>query len=149
MKNNNLITTILLFIVVGALAFFGGMKYQESKSPFTRGGNQFFQRTQRAMNGQQGGQMRFRNGFGGGTIGKILSIDASSVTVQLPDGSSKIVNISNTTTFAKTATASKEELKTGENILAIGEANSDGTITATRIQLNPPMMNRPSISPTQ
>lgn len=145
MKNNT-VTIILVAIVVGALGFFGGMKYQESKSPF--GGNGTFR--QRGLQGATGnrlqnGQFRARNGFGGGTVGKILSMDADSITVQLMDGSSKIVNISDKTTIAKTATASKSELKTGESILAIGAANTDGSITAERIQLNPPqLMNRPA-----
>lgn len=152
MKNNNLITTILLVIVVGALAFFGGMKYQQSQQAANfRNGGQFALRGQNGMmnNSQRTGTQRMRNGFGGGTIGEILSIDADSVTVKLPDGSSKIVNFTNSTTISKTATATKTDLKTGENIMAIGETNADGSITATRIQLNPQQINRPSISPAQ
>jgi preprotein translocase subunit YajC len=151
MKNNNLITAILLAIVVGALSFFGGMKYQQSQTVNFRNNGQFNFRGQTGMmgNAQRTGTQRMRNGFGGGTIGEILSIDANSISVKLPDGSSKIVNMSTTTTIAKTATATKSELKTGENIMAFGEVNSDGSITATRIQLNPPQMNRPSISPAQ
>ena len=148
MKNNTL-TIILVAIVVGALGFFGGMKYQESKSPFGANGT-FRQRGLQGTPGnrQQNGQLRARTGFGGGTAGKILSMDADSITVQLMDGSSKIVNISDKTTIAKTATASKSELKTGESILAIGAANADGSISAERIQLNPPQMMNRSATPS-
>lgn len=153
MKNNTL-TIVLICIIVAIAAFFGGMKYQQSKSPFGMGAGQFRQRgAQGAMNAGQNGQFRARNGgFGGGTIGKILSIDAETITVQLMDGSSKIVNLSNTTTISKTATASKSDLKVGDTVAAIGAPNADGSVNADRVQLNPPQMNRqstPSAAPTQ
>lgn len=147
MKNNNTVMTILIAIIVGAAAFFGGMKYQQSKTVAGAGGRQFGQRGQAGAlnNGQRaggGGQAR-RGGFGGGTIGKILSMDADSITLQLMDGSSKIVNVSSATTISKTAPATKTELKTGDTVAAIGTTNADGSVTAERIQLNPPqMMNR-------
>src|SRR5579864_6226788 len=98
MKNNVLVTVIAV-IVVGAAAFFGGMQYQKSQAVSNNG-----QYTQGMMGGQNGqGRGRSgRRGFGGATVGTIVSQDANSITVQLQDGSSKIVNISGSTKFSKT-----------------------------------------------
>jgi hypothetical protein len=140
MKKNNYGVTILVAIVVAAAAFFGGMKYQETKAVASSQGGQFY--TQ-GMKGGQGGQTIRQGGQksgmmgGGATIGEILNVDGTSVTVKLSDGSSKIVNLSEKTTISKTATAAATELKAGEKIAAFGESNSDGSITAQNIQLNP------------
>jgi hypothetical protein len=144
MKNNNLVVLVVVAVIVGAAAFFGGMKYQASKTVPANGFANFAQgngfRTgangQRLRNGN-------RNGFGGATTGEIVSMDATSITVKLQDGSSKIINLSNATTYSKTDTASKSDLKTGERIAAFGTANSDGSISAQNIQLNPMFSNGP------
>jgi len=85
-------------------------------------------------NGQRNGGLR---GFGGGTIGQVLSKDANSITVKLPDGSTKIVFFSGTTTIDKTAQGTSGDLKTGETVAVNGSANSDGSITAQRITVRP------------
>jgi hypothetical protein len=76
-------------------------------------------------------------GAGGANVGEIVSMDANSVTIKLQDGSSKIINLSSSTTYSKTDTASKTDLKTGDRIAAFGTPNSDGSITAQNIQVNP------------
>ncbi len=127
MKNTWLIT-IIAVLIVGAIAFYGGMKYQQMQ----RGNRQF-------VRGQ------FGQGFGSGTngmgsrpvSGKIMSADGKSITVQLSDGSSKIVLISDTTKIIKAATASAKDLKADEQVFVVGTTNSDGSVTATNIQLNP------------
>jgi len=149
MKNTNVVTILIIAVVVSAASFFSGIQYQKSQSSnFTNG--QFGQGGQ----GQRGnGQQRTggaRGGFGGANVGEIVSLDANSITLKLQDGSSKIINLSDKTTISKTDTASKSDLKTGERIAAIGTANSDGSIDAQNIQLNPLFrtgQNRPS--PTQ
>lgn len=140
MKNNSVLITIVVAVVVGAAAFFGGMQYQRTMvagstlaGGYNPGGTMMGQR----------GSGRF-GGAGGGrpVTGKIISQDASSITVQLIDGSSKIVNISGSTTFSKTSTASASDLKTGDTVAAFGTVNSDGSITAQNVQLNPMFMMR-------
>lgn len=133
---NNLVLPIVVAVVVGAVAFFGGMKYQESKAPINNASAQGA--------GGQRGQGRFGGGAGGQggaggrpVVGEILSEDSGSITVKLMDGSSKIVNLSDSTTYSKTDTASKSDLKTGQRVAAFGTANSDGSITAQNVQLNP------------
>lgn len=127
--------SVVALVIVGALAFFGGMKYQESKST----GRQFAD----GVNSRQGGQIG-QGRFGGGNAngnrpvtGEILSVDDKSITVKLQDGSSKIVLLSDKTMINKATEASKSDLKVGGRVLATGTSNSDGSITAQNIQLNP------------
>ena len=130
-------TALLIVVVVGAVAFFAGVKYQQRRSP-----QMMFQN--RVMNGGIGkGNRQFqkgmmRAGFGGRpVVGEIIKNDGSSITVKMPDGSSKIVLISNTTTVGKMSEVSKDELKTGVSVGVMGQENADGSVTASNIQLNP------------
>lgn len=129
---------IVLVIVVGAAGFFAGMQYQKSKT---------------------GSARQFAGGFGGRTggtrngsrpvSGDILSSDDKSITVKLQDGSTMIVLVTGSTTINKAASATKSDLATGVRVAAFGTTNSDGTMTASNIQINP-MMRGPegSISPS-
>jgi len=71
------------------------------------------------------------------TVGKVVSQDASSVTVQMQDSTTKLITISASTTVSKTATGSASDITVGQNVVAFGSANSDGSVTAQNIQLNP------------
>ena len=70
--------------------------------------------------------------------GEIISSDETSVTIKLQDGSSKIVLLSDSTSINKAESGSKEDLKEGEKVLVLGNSNSDGSVSAQSIQLNPP-----------
>jgi len=135
---NNMTTTIIVAVIVAALAFFAGMQYQKSQvgssaaSQSGQGGQGGTFNGQRGGGGRAGGR-----GFGGATVGQILSVDANSITIKLRDGSSKIINLDSSTTISKTDTASQSDLKTGEMVAAFGMSNSDGSITAQNVQLNP------------
>jgi hypothetical protein len=61
------------------------------------------------------------------------------MTVKLNDGSSKIVLLTGTTSINKAATAATSDLTVGETVSAFGTTNSDGSITATNVQINPLM----------
>lgn len=126
--NKNLIITILLVVIVGAGGFFSGRKYQQGKQPtFNR---QFGRGT-----GAQGDVNRpaaFRP-----VNGDIIASDDKSITVKLQDGSSKIVLFSNSTTINKASEATTADLTVGQKVTVFGMANSDGSVTAQNIQLNP------------
>ena len=117
--------TLILVVLVGAGAFFGGMQYQKSQRSLGRG--QF----------AGAGQFGNRNGQGRPVAGEIVSADDKSITVKLMDGSSKIVILSSSTAINREASGSASDLKTGERVLVIGTQNSDGSVTAQNIQLNP------------
>jgi hypothetical protein len=139
-KNNTMLITIAIAVVIGVGGFIAGMKYQQTKQPtFGRNGTNNFM-----MGGGQNGQGangQTRTGgarMGGGQVmGEILSQDATSITVKLTDGSSKIVLFNDKTTVNKAAEASTADLKTGETVAVFGQTNTDGSVTATNIQLNP------------
>lgn len=132
MKNNYLMIVVLVLVFAG-VGFFTGMKYQESKQPaFLRqfGGGQQETRI--------GGQMQGGNRIGGRSVtGEIINQDEKSITVKLPDGSTKIVLLSDKTTVNKMAEGSKNDLKVGEQVGVFGTENQDGSVTAQNIQLNP------------
>ncbi len=128
--NKQYLVAIILVIVVGAGGFFAGMMYQQSQSPAGRGGN--FQGARNGNFGQRGTGQAFRP-----VNGDIISMDDKSITVKLQDGSSKIVLLSNTTVFSKSSVGSKSDLKTGEKVAVFGTENTDGSVTARNVQLNP------------
>ena len=84
-----------------------------------------------------------RNG-GGFSGGEIVSIDAESISVKSPDGGSKIVFYGGSTSITKMASGTIAELSPGQNIIVMGKANPDGSITAESISLRPQMQNRPT-----
>ena len=133
MKNNYLITIILVFIFAGA-GFYGGMKYQESKRGNFSG--QFGNGQGTMRNGQTGTGAANRGGFRP-VAGEIISADEKSMTVKLQDDSSKIIFINDKTVINKAQTVSKSELKVGEKVSVFGSENTDGSVTAQNVQLNP------------
>lgn len=133
MKNKNLLVPVIAGIVCLTIGFFAGQKYQQSQVTRFAGrmgmnGGNFSFRT----NGQNGQQNR--TGFRPIT-GQIIAADNKSITVKMPDGSSKIVLLSDSTQIAKSDTASKSALTVGANVSVFGTQNSDGIVTASNIQM--------------
>lgn len=146
--SKTVIFSVIAIILVGGGAFFGGMKYQQSK--LTRfngnGGRMVFN-----ANGQprQGGLGQNRQNFRP-VNGQITNVDEKSLTVKMADGSSRIVLLSNSTQLLKSQEANREDLKVGETVMAVGTENADGSITAQNIQINPSLRSQSPtvISPT-
>ncbi len=120
---------VVLVVVAGAGGFFGGMKYQEGRK--TASFRQLNGNVQGSRTGN-GNRQAFRP-----VNGEIISSDDKSITVKLQDGSSKIVLLSEKTVINKADTATKDELKTGVKVAVFGQDNTDGSVTAQNIQLNP------------
>ena len=143
MAKNNLIITAVLAIIFGAGGFFGGMKYQESKTPSFAGKFTEGREGQGQPIGQvpsNGGQLqgRFGQGVAQGynpVSGEIISVDEGSVIVSMPDGSSKIVLLTDSTTINKTEEGSDSNLVVGEQVMIFGSENSDGSVTAQNISI--------------
>lgn len=142
-KTYTLATLVILVVIAAAAAFYGGMQYQKKQTANVTGDfrGQFGQngRFGQAGSGNGNGQRRGMMGGGGArpVMGEIIQADDKSVTVKLSDGSSKIVILSDQTAINKASEGSKADLTTGERIAAFGTENSDGSITAQSIQLNP------------
>jgi len=134
MKNN---TVIIIAIISLALGFGGGYlfkNYQVGKMRPNFGS----QLPDRQRNGQglqnvQGPQA----GFGGIVMGEIISQDENSITVKIQDGGTKIVILGDSTTYSKTQSIEKTELSTGNQVRVFGNVNSDGSVTAQDVQINP------------
>ena len=147
MKNKNLIITILVLIIAGTGSFYGGMKYQQSKSP----------QINRQFTGQFNGQVNTRggnitngnrNGFRP-VSGEIISSDDKSITVKMSDGSTRIVLIDDKTAINKAEKAEKTDLTTGTMVAVFGTNNSDGSVTAENIQINPDFQFNPDVNQNQ
>jgi len=150
-KSTKVIVPIILVLVGLGAGFFGGIQYRnyqisKSRGSFaagTTGAAGAFQR----YTGTRTGGTGARGGAGGAVTGSVLSIDATSLTVKLADGSTKIVLFGGSTTYSNTAAATQSDLKVGNNVMVLGTPNSDGSVTATNVQINS-MSFRPQGSPT-
>ncbi|MCL4384310.1 DUF5666 domain-containing protein [Patescibacteria group bacterium] len=132
--NKNIVLAVVAIIGL-ALGFGGGMQYQKSR-----------QTSNTVLNGG------FRRGNGSGNgfrpvLGSIISADNNSITVKMSDGSSKIVLLAGNTTIGKNTKASQQDLTVGQTVQVIGTNNSDGSVTAQLIQLNPEQRIRPTGTP--
>lgn len=135
---------IVVVLAVGAAGFVGGIQYQKSKNPSFPGrlGNGQFQGVQ-FRQGQGAGQNRLP-GFRP-VAGEIVSVDETTLTVKLEDGSSKIVILSDKTEINKAEIGARSDLSAGVRVAVFGTDNSDGSVTAQSIQLNPKTFN---VTPT-
>jgi hypothetical protein len=131
-----------LVVVVGVLAFFRGMTYAKGKAGADQqariGG------ASAGFRGGRAGGMGFGGQGGGFSGGVIISKDATSVTIQARDGSSKIVILGSSTEISKFVVGTGADLVVGKTVTITGKANTDGSITAQSIQVRPPL---PSSSP--
>lgn len=130
MKPIKFLYVLILVIIVAAAGFYGGMWYQknQTQASFARGAD---------------GQFGFRRFGGNGMMpvrGQVVNTGNNSVTVKLNDGSSKIVDLTAQTTINKTTTGSASDLKSGQEVTAIGMSNSDGSITAQTVLVGNGMM---------
>lgn len=148
-KQVNLPIVIGLILVLTAVGFFGGMQYQKRSAGanFQRMGANDQAGNRAFGNGQQRVQTGNRMMQGGGrpVSGEIISSDATSITVKLDDGSSKIVMVSDSTQINKAEKVDKTSLTVGQKVAVFGSENN-GTVTANNIQLNPMMPNSPQAS---
>ena len=144
MKNAKVIVPIILVLVGLGAGFFGGYEYRNYRLRNSLGsfaganGAQRFTGTRTGVAGARGGAVS----------GSILSMDANSITVKLADGSTKIVLFSGTTTYENTVSAAQTDLKVGSEVVVIGSTNTDGSVTATSIQINPQFGRAMMPSPT-
>jgi hypothetical protein len=140
--NKNLLTVIVVGAICVGMGFFAGMKYQQSKLP------QFARNLPGDFQGKmdRSGQTTAATGFRP-VNGEIINLDDKSITVKLPDDSSKIILINDSSVINKTESSSIDDLKKGTNVTVFGQENSDGSITAQNIQIgtrlfgNPPDQN--------
>ncbi len=131
MQNKHLLSIIGCAILIGGGAFYGGMTYAKTQTKSTsRVGMGAFT----GMRGGAVGGIGRPNGVGF-LNGEILSKDASSLTVRLRDGGSKVVYYSSSTTVGKVSTGTIDDVSVGKDVTVNGTANPDGSLAATTIQM--------------
>jgi len=134
---------VILFLV---MAFFAGATYGVKQL-------RALQATTGATNTAYGGaRMRGTGGLAGGfTTGQIIAKDATSITVQLisggPSGTpsgSKIVFLDINTKVTKQVSGTLADLAVGTDVSVTGTPNTDGSISATAVQIRPANTVRPT-----
>ncbi len=134
MKKNKLVSIIAISIIVVAGAFFyGGMKYAQAKGKNTMRSGNF--RSQNGMGVRPDGAMMRSGANGGFTSGEVIAKDATSMTVKLQDGGSKIILFTATTPVMKSIAGTSEDIAIGKNVMITGKVNADGSVSAEQIQL--------------
>ena len=130
-KNTMMVLAIVLIVLAGVGGFVGGMQYQKtnSSSNFAGGANGTF-RQRFGMMGQNGQNFRPERG-------QVISFSNGTMTLKLSDGSTKLIVLPSNTNYLKTDTASQSDIKTGDTVTVLGTQNSDGSVTAQDVQLNP------------
>jgi len=144
-----------IIIIVVCLIVFGGGGFLLGKSQGNSQNNgqftQFSNGQARTGNRQFTGTGTRANGFRP-VNGQIINLDDKGFTVKMVDNTSKIVIFSDKMSIMKATSGTKADLKDGETVMVVGQQNSDGSITAENIQLNPQLRmqgNRPTNTPTQ
>lgn len=107
--------------------------------------------SERGMSGNFGSRTGGARTTQGGNFvtGTIVSNSNNEITIQLPEATttdtttgSKIVILEDSTQITKTVSGSSTDLTTGSNVVVSGTSNSDGSITASSIQIRPTSMQR-------
>ncbi|MCG2690384.1 hypothetical protein L6252_03870 [Candidatus Parcubacteria bacterium] len=150
MKSKIMIIALVLFLVGGASGFFGGVQYQKSKNPLSG-----MQRFGAMVAGTTGGSNQRRGLTEGQTAvsGEVISKDETSLTLKLPDNSSKIILLTDSVSVRKTSESNIGEVALGEQIVVQGQQNQDGSVVAQSIQSGSfnfiPQIPQPSSTTTQ
>lgn len=143
MVNQNIIVAC---VISAALA--GGVGYKVGTSNFAfgrfsnsneklggRGGMMQVNSNIRGQNTNSAGQGTM--GRGGALTGEVSAKDGKTLTLKLTDGSSRIVILSDTTTYRAAVESSLDKVEVGTNVAAFGTISTDGSTVATSIEINP------------
>ena len=130
-----MIVGVLLLVAAGA--FYGGMRFQRTRSTNTRA-NFFANRggTDTADFGAGGG-----GGIGGrrgNNMGWIESIEGNVITVSAQQ-EQLIVKVTDATKYLKLVEGTLGDLQVGVNIIVGGERDANGIVNAANIQLAGPV----------
>jgi uncharacterized protein YneF (UPF0154 family) len=128
----NLILILIALIIVGAGGFFGGMKYGESqalKNLTPEKIREIFQQTRGQFQTQR---QRIGQGF---ILGEVISKDEKSLTIKLPDGSTRIVFLSESAQILKSVQGNIQDIEIGKQVIVSGEQTTEGSLTAKTIQI--------------
>lgn len=144
-KNATYALAAVIVLLIAAGSFYGGMLYGKSKSG--RPGGAFSGQMPAGMQAGQGNRAGNKQGQGF-VNGEIIAKDDKSITIKSINGGSKIVLLAESTQISKSASGTASDLVSGRKVMINGKTNTDGSITATYVTLQPDQGNMPS-SPNQ
>ncbi len=126
--NKKIVSTAVIALVIGF-----GAGYVIHTAPAQT------QNTRGNFAGANGDMIRGGTGGGAGGFltGTIAAKDAGSITINTRDGSSHVVLITPATSVSKSVTGALGDVSVGSTIIVSGMTNSDGSVSATLIQLRP------------
>lgn len=136
-KHKNTIGAALIALIIGmGIGYTGDQMFARpstlSQNASGFGGGQY---------GGAGGMMRggARSGgmVGGFLTGTVAAKDQGSVTLNTRDGSSRVILVTPNTTVSKSTNGTLDDVTTGATIIVSGTTNSDGSLSASLIQLRP------------
>ncbi len=134
MKRNQIIGAVVGIIIIGGGAFYAGTVYGKGQTP-TRGGGQFAAGGAGGFVARGGGRGA---GGGGFTAGDIVSTSNGSISIKMQNGSStEIVLVGQSTQILKSTSGTISDLIVGTPVVVTGTPNSDGSLSATSIQIRP------------
>ena len=126
--NKTVVLTGVVALIIGLGAgYFGGNALHRAPQGQRVGGGSF-------PMGGRGGMM------GGLLTGTVAAKDATSITINTRDGSSHVVLLTSGTTVSRSVSGSESDISVGSTVLVTGTANSDGSISATLVQLALPAL---------
>ncbi len=144
---NKFLSIAITAIIAGAVAFYGGMRYDSYKSGPSLADlknlpqQEIRQKLQASglFGGGNRGMIALRRNGGNSSFigGEIISKDDKSITIKSQDGGSKIVFLSPSTQINKSTAGSSADLAAGKQVTVNGTANADGSLTADLIQIRP------------
>lgn len=143
MQKHIIITGIACAILFGGIGYSIGLAHgKASVAALAQSGtgmrNGTYPNGARGVPGMNGSVAGTRGGMRGGEgfiSGEVISKDDTSVTVKTRDGSTRIIFVSQTTEVTRPAKATIADLVLGSQIMAAGKQGTDGTVTATTIQV--------------
>lgn len=128
---NKTLAIVFAIAIITSGSFFGGMKYEQSKSSIKRQGIGNVQ-------ARGTGQRASGRGTGGQFItGDILRKDDTGITISVLEGGSKLIFLSASSTISKISNGTVNDLIVGSRVIVGGTMNNDGSVTAQSIQLRP------------
>lgn len=149
-KNQLILGIAIAAVVAGGGAFYGGTVYEKNNLASQgqlRGANGQSRGVQSGQGSPNQGQGQARqfggmrgesNGDNGAfASGQIISKDDKSIDLKERDGSTKIIFFSDSTTVGKAVSGGVSDLSVGQQIVANGKSNPDGSLTAQNIQIRP------------
>jgi hypothetical protein len=128
MNKNNIIIGVVALVVGLGVGYYGAGVIHPATPAQTARGN---------FSGMMGGAARGGAAGAGLISGTVATEDSGSITVNTRDGSSHVVLVTPNTTVSKSVSGSESDVTVGATVIVSGTTNSDGSVSASSIQLRP------------